>query len=124
MTESIVVENSIPRPEEMPAGSPEEVYARAWVYYGLADYAAATEDFQTLVAIEPDNTEYQFGLGMALKSGQQPGAREAFEKALQHTAEIGNARLANVLTRLILAQLHHLETGQWNLEELPWEFSH
>ncbi len=85
---------------------PKALLARASAAYKAKDFAAATVDLRTVLAIDRDNAEARELLGLSyIKIGDAKGALRELEKARALGAESNEIALAIVRSQILLGKL-------------------
>jgi tetratricopeptide (TPR) repeat protein len=103
-------------PTNFNAITPQEYLHRGWLFYSRQNYAKSEDDFRRAVALNPDDPDTLYALGMLLSaSGRSQEAVAAFENALKSIDKVSNHNRATMLRRLLNAHISRIKTGDWHL---------
>ncbi len=104
--------------------SGEDYLKRGFAYYARKQYENAENDLRTALAMDADQVEANYCLGMVLKAeSKSEEAIQCFEKVLDLLSQ---SRMKNydrqaMLRRLSKGYINFMKTGDWNLEKEIWQ---
>jgi tetratricopeptide (TPR) repeat protein len=102
----------------------EEYLKRGVAFYARKQYENAENDLKTAIAMDADQVDAYYCLGMVLKAASKnEEAILCFEKVLDLLSQ---SRMKNydrqaMLRRLAKGHINFMKTGDWNLEKEIWQ---
>ena len=112
-------------PETMRNLTTGEAYLKRGVaFYARKQYESAEKDLRTAIAMDADQMDAYYYLGMVLKAAMKyDEAIQSFEKVLDLLSQtrMKNYDRQSMLRRLSLGHINYIKTGDWDLEKEMWQ---
>ncbi len=108
---------------DKPSSAPEYL-SRGIAFYARQKFVEAEVDLQQAVALDCNNIDAFYSLGMVLKGMQlKDNAVAAFSRAITLILALPDAKTIRyaMLRRLALGHINQLTQGDWNLEKEIWK---
>ena len=113
--------NPLPKYQAEAAAHPNDADVQTglgWALYGQRQYAQAITAVEAALAVNSDQIEAHYGLGMAHKMTGSIGlAVKSFETTAVLADKIENHDRHKMLSRIIASQLSEIQTGNWSAVE-------